>query len=136
MSLHETVQQHPAFKWIGIALTVLPLFSVPVATLWFLWDLQARDELWLQEDVRWNEGQLEKMQQILDRQLEIQAELATHSLRLSELVETLERHSDERRERVIQLQSGQMLIQDAVGRMGAEVSRSLGWHEGMHESER
>ena len=111
-------ETHPVLKWGGIFIGyVLPIWLAAGSLFFFLREQELRDEAWLALDKGWNAALIAGMQSIQEGQSEIMEELATQTLRLSEL------------------EAEHKLLLDAVISMQFEVAFSLGKHEGRHEAE-
>ena len=105
------IDQHPVVKWLGLSVIVSGVLW-SVVTFW--WDQQAqalRDEQWLRDDIKWNAEQIAKMDAIT-------VELATQTVRLSE-IETLAKR-----------------IIDRQDRFNQKFQYQMGLHNGKHDAGR
>ena len=96
--------------------------------LWYFEDDRLRNINWLAQDEKWNAEQLGKLDSILQRQDEIQSEMATQSLLLGEVRETQKRRFEELE------QEHKWLVNElnaAVRTMAIELGRVSERHRGL-----
>ena len=100
---------------------------------WYLQDQKLRDELWLEEDVKWNAALIKGNKEIMERQSEITEELATQTLRLTEIDALINRQWQQGRQRFESLENDNKLLLQAIYQMNADIATVLGRHQGHHD---
>ena len=126
--------EHPAIKWIGIATAVLSLLGLASTVVWYFEDDRVRQIQWLKDDVQWNESQISSLAAILERQEEIQRELATQTLRLDALDVLINRHWKQREDRFEELELLHTNLLTLLAERFADFSYRMGKHDGRHHA--
>ena len=113
-----SLDEHPIVKLGLLIIAVLGVLSASAEIYWYFQNKGVRDELWFEEDIKWNAEQAIKHEQIIRLQYEVLDNLSSKDIRLEGIDD-----------RIKQLERGQFSILESLAKTREAIARHQGRHD-------